>query len=187
MGLVCVMRDQPRLSDGVAGECQRAMHHDFLAKRGRDDVESPPEWSEDIAVDQAADRIEPKSFRRARDTPPPITMRRGASKVIACVRANATAVRARSRIAEESGSPRECGLGDDGRGDLARGSVGLSSVRPSRLSPCWIFCRAEFLRGRRNRPARSHLLQFEHADSRERGCPAPAGAQSRSRPGRSPR
>ena len=37
------------------------------------------------------------------ETPPPITMRRGASRVIACVRANATAARARSRIAERVG------------------------------------------------------------------------------------
>ena len=51
-----------RADYGVAGERQGAMHDDFLSERGWDDVKLSPERPEDIAIDQAADRIEPKTF-----------------------------------------------------------------------------------------------------------------------------
>ena len=84
----------------------------------------------------------------------------------------------------ESGSPAECGLGDHRRGDPVGVPLRYRSTRASRRRPSSIFRRAELLRGRRNRPARGHLLQFELANSRGRRCRAPSGVRSRSRPGR---
>ena len=50
--------------DCVPCQCQGTVDDDFLAEGGGDDVKSSAEGSKDIAVDQAADRVEPSSFPR---------------------------------------------------------------------------------------------------------------------------
>ena len=110
------------------------MDDNFLAESGGDDVKSSAKWFKDILVDQAADRIEP-ILSPMRETPPPMTMRRGASSVIACVRAKATARPGAIQDRRGVGIAVAGGLGDEGRGDPVRRRLRISSGRPSRLVP----------------------------------------------------
>lgn len=88
----------------IARDDERTMEDDFFTEGRRNDVKAALEWLEDVLVDQC--RIgSNQACSPMSDTPPPMTMRRGASRVMACVKAKATALRARSMIAEEAVSP----------------------------------------------------------------------------------
>ena len=110
------------------------MDDDFLAEGGRDDVESAAEGGKTscstrrrIGSNQTSSPI--------RETPPPMTIRRGATSVMACTSAKAIAAWARARIDADSGSPCLGGLGDQDRRDPARVAGRLDPGRSSRPAP----------------------------------------------------
>ena len=144
--------------ESVDGDPNRAMDHDRFTKHGRHDVKLTPEWQEDIAVGDLANRSEPVPFTdqghsaanhdpsrsEQRDDLRQGKCKRRASRFEDIGRIGVTACRS---------------FGDDRRRDRLRVEVGFRKDGPLGLSFRESSLR-DFPSGRLNRPARGDQLKL---------------------------
>ena len=142
------------------------MDDNFLAERGRDDVVSSAKRLEDVLVGEATDGIEPEFVPDQRDTATD-------DNAMGCEQRDGLrqserhggsgSIEDRQRV----GVSPKCGFGDQGRGDGIGVALRSGQEGPVTLSVLDLVA-AESLRGRRDRPAGSHLLQFDNPGCRGR-------------------
>ena len=138
----------------IAGDGEGTVDDDFLAEGGGDDVVMSAEWWEDIAIGQSGGSGRTSRCSPIRETPPPITMRRGASRAIAWVRANAKAGTGCFQDGGRVGVAGGGGFGDQRGGDLVGVAAGQGEDEPVRLAFLLSLALGELLARRRRLPSR---------------------------------